>query len=53
MSTIEINGIPLGIQETGDRKNRTIVFAHPMLWGAGAFDEMLTELAKGFSCRRR
>jgi 3-oxoadipate enol-lactonase len=48
MSTVEINGIPLGVREIGDRKNRTIVFAHPMLWGAGAFDEMLAELAKDF-----
>jgi pimeloyl-ACP methyl ester carboxylesterase len=45
MTTVEINGIPLGVQEMGDRQNRTIVFAHPMLWGAGAFDEMLAELA--------
>ncbi|HEV2663962.1 MAG TPA: alpha/beta hydrolase [Blastocatellia bacterium] len=48
MRTAEINGIPLGIQEMGDRKSRTIVFAHALLWGAGAFDEMLTELAKDF-----
>jgi 3-oxoadipate enol-lactonase len=48
MSTVEINGIPLGVQQIGDRKNRTIVFAHPILWGAGAFDEMLVELAKDF-----
>jgi pimeloyl-ACP methyl ester carboxylesterase len=48
MSTVEINGIPLGVQEIGDRQNRTIVFAHPMVWGPVAFDEMLAELAKDF-----
>jgi 3-oxoadipate enol-lactonase len=48
MTTININNVPLGYTEAGNRDNRTIVFAHPLLWGAEMFDEMIAELAKDF-----
>jgi 3-oxoadipate enol-lactonase len=48
MTTININNVPLGYTEAGKGNNRTIVFAHPLLWGAEMFDEFITELAKDF-----
>lgn len=48
MTTININNVPLGYTEAGKGNNRTIVFAHPLLWGAEMFDQMITELAKDF-----
>lgn len=48
MTTININNIPLGYTEAGNRSNQTIVFAHPLLWGAEMFEAMISELAKDF-----
>lgn len=48
MTTININNVPLGYAEAGNRNERTIVFAHPLLWGAEMFEPMITDLAKDF-----
>lgn len=48
MTTININNVPLGYTEAGNRNERTIISAHPLLWGAEMFSPMITELAKDF-----
>lgn len=48
MTKININNIPLSYTEAGKRNSRTIVFAHPLLWGADMFKSMIAELAKDF-----
>lgn len=48
MTKININNIPLSYTEAGNRNNRTIVFAHPLLWGAEMFQSLISELAKDF-----
>ena len=48
MTTIKINNVTLGYTEAGSRNHRTIVFAHPLLWGAEMFDQIIEELAKDF-----
>ena len=44
MPVQQINGIGLHYQESGNRDHPTIVFAHPLMWGANAFTELLTEI---------
>jgi len=46
MPVVQINGIGIHYQESGDRKKATIVFAHPLMWGPDTFAELLTEIAK-------
>jgi len=48
MTTININNIPLNYAEAGNSNNHTIIFAHPVLWGAEMFESMISELAKDF-----
>ena len=48
MTTININNISLGYTEAGDRNQQTIIFAHPLLWGAEMFETMISELATDF-----
>ncbi|MDQ3748922.1 MAG: alpha/beta hydrolase [Acidobacteriota bacterium] len=48
MPTINIKNVPLNYAEAGNSNNHTIVFAHPVLWGAEMFDSMISELAKDF-----
>ena len=46
MPVVQINGIGMHYQESGDRDTPTIVFAHPLMWGPDAFAELLTEIAR-------
>jgi len=46
MPVVQINGIGIHYQESGDRDKPTIVFAHPLMWGPGTFAELLTEIAR-------
>lgn len=46
MPVLQINGIGLHYQESGNRNNPTIVFAHSLMWGANAFTELLTEIGR-------
>lgn len=48
MTIINIKNVPLNYTEAGDRNNRTIVFAHPLLWGAKTFESIISELATDF-----
>ena len=48
MTTINIKDVSLNYAEAGNSNNHTIVFAHPLLWGAEMFDSMISELAKDF-----
>ena len=48
MPIININNVPLNYSEAGKGNERTIVFAHPLLWGAEMFAPMISELAKDF-----
>jgi 3-oxoadipate enol-lactonase len=44
MPVSEINGVSLSYSELGSRDRRTIVLAHPMLFGPEAFDHLAAEL---------
>jgi pimeloyl-ACP methyl ester carboxylesterase len=46
MPVLQINGIGINYQESGDRNHPTILFAHPLIWGPDAFTELLTEIAR-------
>ena len=46
MPVVQINGIGIHYQESGDRDKPTIVFAHPLMWGPDTFAELLTEIAR-------
>ncbi len=46
MPVVQINGTGIHYQESGDRDTPTIVFAHPLIWGPGAFTELLTEIGR-------
>ena len=46
MPVVQINGIAIHYQESGDRDKPTIVFAHPLMWGPATFAELLTEIAR-------
>jgi 3-oxoadipate enol-lactonase len=48
MTTINIKDVSLNYKEAGKGNNRTIVFAHPLLWGAEMFDSVIAELANDF-----
>ncbi|MDQ3130937.1 MAG: alpha/beta hydrolase [Acidobacteriota bacterium] len=48
MTIINIKNVPLNYREAGNINNHTIVFAHPVLWGAEMFDSIISELAKDF-----
>ena len=43
MTTINIKDVPLNYSESGNSNNHTIVFAHPLLWGAEVTKKMLTQ----------
>ena len=46
MPVLQINGIGLHYEESGSRSQPTVVFAHSLMWGANAFTELLTEIAR-------
>lgn len=48
MPTISINNVSLNYTEAGYGNERTIVFAHPLPWGAAMFGAMTKELAEDF-----
>lgn len=48
MPKININNVSLNYTEAGSPQNRTIVFAHPVLWGAEDFESLITDLAADF-----
>lgn len=48
MPAVNINGVQLNYQELGDRNNRTIVFAHTILFGSEVFDPLVSELVRDF-----
>ena len=48
MPVININGVGLNYREIGRRDNRTIVFAHPMLFGSEVFDHLASELVNDY-----
>lgn len=48
MPSININGVRLGYRMAGSPDKRAIVFAHPVLFGSGVFDALVSELSKDF-----
>jgi pimeloyl-ACP methyl ester carboxylesterase len=46
MPVLQINGIGIHYEESGNRDHPTIVFAHSLLWGVNSFTELLTEVAR-------
>lgn len=48
MPVIDVNGVALNYREMGSRDKRTVVFAHPMLFGSEAFNHLASELVNDF-----
>jgi pimeloyl-ACP methyl ester carboxylesterase len=48
MPVITINSVGLSYRDLGSHENRTIVFAHPMLFGSDVFDYLVSELVNDF-----
>jgi 3-oxoadipate enol-lactonase len=48
MTKIHVNNVSISYTEAGKRGNQTIVFAHPLLWGAEMFESFIAELATDF-----
>ncbi len=46
MPVVQINGIGIHYQESGEGDKATIVFAHPLMWGPDTFAELLTEIGR-------
>jgi 3-oxoadipate enol-lactonase len=48
MPVITINSVGLNYRDLGSHENRTIVLAHPMLFGSDVFDYLVSELVNDF-----
>jgi pimeloyl-ACP methyl ester carboxylesterase len=48
MPVIDVNGVALNYRELGNRDKRTVIFAHPMLFGSEAFDHLASELVNDY-----
>jgi len=48
MPVININEVALNYRELGNRRNRTMVFTHTVLWDAEMLDHLVSEFANDF-----
>ncbi len=48
MPIVNVNDVALNYRESGDRRKRTIVFSHTLLWGSEVFDGLISEFESDF-----
>jgi 3-oxoadipate enol-lactonase len=48
MPVAQINGVELHYEVSGNKDRPPVVFAHPLIWGADAFHELMADLSKHF-----